>query len=202
MKELINNFAKQHNYFKTVTLVSIISLVITIIISVFLNYKLTKEKYEQTYIVIEGRAYKAVSVDNYSYPERKYEILQAVKEFYMHRYCGDRYSYEDNIKIALEYCGYSSERVLTEYQEEQMSRLIKERGYSYVAYLDSIVLINDFEGFAFGRQAVRTKSQETLRNIWIRFEARNISRSDKNMLGVVFDEIELYNNKVIDIINN
>jgi len=201
MKELMNNFSKQHNYFKTITLVSIVGLMITIFVAFYFNYKLTKEKYEQAYIVIEGRAYKAVSVDNYNYPQRKYEIIQAVKEFYMHRYSGDRYSYEDNIKIALEYCGYISEQILFEYREENMAKLIVERGHTFTAYLDSVVLINDFEGFAFGKQAIRSKSQETLRNIYIRFEARDISRSERNMLGVVFDDIELYNNRIIDIIN-
>lgn len=203
MKELMNNFSKQHNYFKTITLASLIGLVLCILSSAFFYFKLINEKNSVTFIAIDGMVYKAVAHENYNYPERKYEIMQSVKEFYFNRYSGDRYSYTDNIRIALEYCGDCSSKILNDYHEEGMSKNIRERDWTYTAYLDSVIFTDNsyLSGYAFGRQLIRNNAQEILRNIYISFDARSISRSERNLLGVLFDDIELFNNKVLETKN-
>ena len=200
MKELISSFSKQHNYFKTITLVSLTGLILCAFCSAFFYFKLVNEKNAVTFVALDGKVYKAIAHENYSYPERKFEIMQAIKEFYFNRYSADRYSYEDNIRIALELCGDCSSKVLNDYNEEGMYRNIRERDWTYTAYLDSIIFIDDYylSGYAFGRQSIRNNAQELLRNIYIEFNARSISRSEKNLLGIIFDDIELFNNKVLE----
>ena len=127
--------------------------------------------------------------------------MQAVKEFYVNRYSADRYSFEDNIKLAIELCGDCSKQVMSEYSQDGISKNVKEWDWTYTAYLDSVILYDDFTGHAFGRQSVRNKSQQILRNIYISFTTRDITRSETNLLGVVFDEIDLFNNVVLEIIN-
>ena len=66
MNELINNFSKQHNYYKVVTLTAILGLILCIIISIFFNYRFIKEKSGETYVALDGKVYKAIAVQNYS----------------------------------------------------------------------------------------------------------------------------------------
>ena len=198
MRELIKDFSRQHNFYKTVTIISALGMVISVLLSVYFNYKLTTEKNSVTYVVQNGMVYKAVSAENFSYPERKYEVIQAAKEFHLNRYSGDRYSYKINIKNALELCGDCSKDILVDYEDEGMARNISERDWTFTAYIDSVKLVDDYSGYVFGRQAIRTNSHETLRNLYFSFEARSVSRSDNNLLGVVIDHIEVFNNKVLE----
>jgi len=201
MKELIKNFERRHNFYKSVTMVSLIGMIGTILVSVYYNNEFAKEKSAETFVAIDGKVYKAIKSESYNYAERKYEIMQAVKEYYINRYSADRYSFEDNIKMALEYCGDCSELVLSEYSQDGIAKNVREWDWTFAAYLDSVVVYDDLSGHAFGRQSIRNNSQHILRNVYISFQARDISRSERNLLGVVFDELDLFNNKVLEIKN-
>lgn len=121
--------------------------------------------------------------------------MQCAKEFVMYRYSGDRYNYQDNFKNAIELTGDNSEEVYLEYQESGMRRFIEEKDFVFSIVIDSTVMVDQYDGIVFSRQIIRRKNLDDLiRNIFISFTARDVTRNKLNKLGVVLDGIDLFNN--------
>lgn len=196
----MNSYAKQHSFAQIVAVASIIGMIVCGSGAAWFYYSVIRNLTNTTYVSIGGKVYKAEKQNGYDYPERDYEIIQAVKEFHINRYSGDRYSVDNNINSAMELCGDCSETVLRDYEDEGMERNIKEKGWTYQAYVDSVTLNDDgMSGHVFGKQTIRSNSQEIFRNLYLSFNVRNISRSDANLLGILIDKAEVFNNKVIEI---
>jgi hypothetical protein len=200
MKELMKSYAKQHSFAQIIAVTSIIGMAACGTGAAWFYFNVVDKLTNATYVSKGGKVYKAELQNGYDYPERDYEITQAVKEFHLNRFTGDRYSVDDNIAAAMELCGDCSEAVIRDYDDEGMERNIKEKGWTYQAYVDSVSLNEDgMSGFVFGKQAIRSNSQEIYRNLYLSFSARSVSRSDANLLGVLIDHVEVFNNKVIEV---
>jgi len=204
MEQLMKGYEKSHNTYKSIVIISVSLMFLAIIAALFYSYTLNQMIANSSWVSINGQVYKAELKGHYNYPERKYEIQQAAKEYYLNRYSGDRYTIKQNIKSAIELCGYCGKDILLEYTDEAMEKNIIEKGFIYSAIVDSVRLQNNgYNGYLFGRQLIKTRSRELYRNVYIKFEGKAVNRAEQNPIGVIFDKIEVINNQIIsnNIIN-
>ncbi len=195
----INSYRKEHKTFKILFLIGIMGMSAVVGISVYYNYRLIQKFTNTTWIAVDGKAYKAELKQGFQYKDRIYERILAAKMFYKSRYAADRYNQESNIREALELCGNCSENVLIGYDDEGMQQNIKEKGWVYQCQIDSVLMEDDYTGYVFGKQIIITKTKELKRNMYIRFKSKDLnSRADKNPLAIVLDEVDCFNNKVLD----
>lgn len=199
MIDEINSYKKDHNSYKLLFLIAIICM--TLISGGCLYYvrNMINAFTDSTYVSVNGEVYEAQLKKGFDYPERVKERILAAQIYYNYRYSGDNYTQEINLRKALDLCGDCEETVITNYDDEKMEENIMEKGWSYHCRIDSVIMDDDYEGYIFGKQAIRTKSKEIYRNIYIEFKARDLdTRVDRNVLAVVFDKIEVFNNSVIE----
>lgn len=199
MEEYFETVKNRHNFYRTIVITCICLMFLTIIGALVYSYLLQEKFAKSTWVSVHGKVYKAELKDNFNYRDRALEVRMAIKEYYINRYSADRYSYKQNIANAIELCGECSKKVYIEYQDEEMEKSILEKGWVYFASVDSIIPSQDgYSGYIFGKQLIRTKARKLYRNIYLKYKGMPLNnRDEKNPLGILFNEIELFNNKVI-----
>lgn len=201
MEEFVKDFRDRHVTLRVIVLTVVIACVIISGASIGFAYKIHQDSLNSIWVAQDGKVYHTVRRNNqYNYPERPLEYKQAIKEFHLLRYSADRYSYQNNIAQAIEYCSHNiQEDILNSYYDDDIEKNVTEKGWTYQSYVDSVYLAPPTyrKGYIWGKQSIRMKNRTIRRNMHLQFTVSDISRSDGNPLGVILDEIEIFNNQLI-----
>lgn len=200
MENLMNDFRKSHNNYKFITVVTIGACVLISLGCLFFAKSTLNKCLNSIWVAVDGKVYKSEHHnDSFNYIGREIEYEQLAREYHKLRYSGDRYSYSDNFNRCLNYVHADfQEQMYNDYQDEKMEREIKEKDVIFNSYTDSVRMVTKNEGVLYGRQYIRTRSRNILRNLYFTFRVTDLeSRSDKNHLGAVLTDIEIFNNEVL-----
>jgi len=167
---------------------------------------------QTSYVSVEGRPYPIEQRLGLNYPETIFQYETMARLFYILHYSADEATIEENLESSLHFVepGEITDKLILKYENEQISKNVKEDGWKYQATPDSVVwdiwdqsgkvLAKPWTGYVFGKQNIQMGRRKITRKMVIKIQVEDIPsgiRKPKNSFAAHFNEVEVFNNEVI-----
>jgi hypothetical protein len=201
---------KNFNFLRrqTVDIVSLKFIVLALMVSfsgclgfLYWSYQNQVSKLTDTVVVIDPvTGHASVGERTYAYdPEiRKWEYEDQVHTLYQNLFTFDVNNFDTNLQRALSLMDTeSADFIYSEYNEGGVERRVKQYNWEFTVYVDSVLIDNSVRpniGVCYARQTIRRRGGESLtRNVHSRFAFKDISKSRRNVHGVMITDFEIFN---------
>lgn len=132
---------------------------------------------------------------------RKIEIENHIKLFYSTMYSFDERNFKENLEKGLHLIGNDGKSILLGYQQNNLHEdLIKSNGVVNTV-VDSVwidVKRHPYTAKAFARQSFETPSGRIENFLWAKMKLKEVSRSSKNVHGLLIEDFDLVNNDPVN----
>ena len=205
----IENYKKDTSNFKVFAAVIVVASLAGNVLVFYLSRKEVEKAYSQIWIVDKDhRPYLADTRISFDYPERVFEYEEVVREFYENAFGADDTNLDGNLERALNLSVrfVNGQTIADMWSEETVEANILENNWVYSSTCDSVLFdleSSPIQGYAFGKQTVEMRRQTVLRNMHFTFVIYDVShRNRKNPFAAKIDQMDIFNNSVINIERN